>query len=124
MRRNIIGPIIGTVLALGGLGVGGYALYQAGYQNGLAETASEVVVRGPHFFYPPFGIFFGFIFLLFLFGFISRLFFWGRWRRGWYGPMPWNDREGSPTERRLEEWHERAHESSGRRYRGDEQDTR
>ncbi|HEX6301112.1 MAG TPA: hypothetical protein VF148_11660 [Acidimicrobiia bacterium] len=71
-----------------------YALYQVGYQNGLAETASEVAIRGPHFF-PPFGFFFGLffgfrflLFLLFLFGFISRLFFWGRWRGGWYVLSP------------------------------------
>lgn len=58
MRRNIIVPILGTIVLLAALGFGGYALYQAGYQNGLAETASEVVVRGPRFF-PPFRLFFG-----------------------------------------------------------------
>lgn len=119
MRRNIIAPIIGTILTLGVLGVGGYALYQTGYQNGLAETASEVVVRGPHF-YPPFGFFFGFIFLLFLFGFISRLFSWGRWRGGGYGPR--DHGEGSPMEKRLDDWHERAHKTQ-RKYRSDEPDT-
>lgn len=121
MRRNVIAPIIGTILAVGALGFGGYALYQVGYQNGLAETASEVVVRGPHFF-PPFGFFFGFIFLLLLFGFISRLFFWGRWRGGWYGPRDWDHEDGYPMERRLHDWHEREHDTQ-RRYRSDEPDT-
>jgi hypothetical protein len=61
-------------------------------------------------FFPPFGFFFGFIFLLFLFGFISRMFFWGRWRGGWYGPRQWDNGDTSPMERRLHDWHERAHE--------------
>jgi len=121
MRRNIVGPIVGTILTLGLLGVAGFGIYQAGYQNGLAETASEVVIRGPRF-YPPFGFFFGFIFLLFLFGFISRLFFWGRWRGGWSGPRSWDGQDGSPMEQRLHEWHDRAHHGE-RKYRSDSPDS-
>lgn len=117
MRRNVI-AILGTIVVLAGLALGGYALYQAGYQNGLAETASEVVVRGPRFF-APFGLFFGFIFFLFLFGFAGRL-FWGGWRRGPYRG-PWSELEDSPMERRFSEWHERAHEP-GRRHQSDDPD--
>lgn len=118
MRRNVIFPILGTIALVAVMAVGGYALYQAGYQNGLTETASEVVVRGPRFF-APFGLFFGFIFFIFLFGFIGRM-LWG-----WRGPYrgPWNYEDRSPDDRRLDEWHERAHES-GRRYRSNEPDAR
>jgi hypothetical protein len=117
MRPSTIGSIVGTVLTLGFLGAAGYAVYQIGYQNGLAGTATEVVVRegphwagGPHFFFPPFGIFFGFLFLILFFGLISRMFFWGGWRRGWNGPGRWDDESRSPMEQRLQSWHEKAHQ--------------
>ena len=52
------------------------------------------------------GLFFGFLFLLFLFSFISKLFFFRRWR---HRSREWSNGEGSPMERRLHDWHERQH---------------
>ena len=104
MRRSVIGPILGTLVLLGGVGVGGWAVYQAGYRSGLAESATEVIVHQPGF--SGIGLFFGFLFLLFLFSMVSKLFFFRRWRRGTIGP---NHGEGSPMERRLHDWHERQH---------------
>jgi hypothetical protein len=124
MRRSIIGPIIGAIIILSALGAAGWSVYQAGYRNGLAaaERASDVVVTTPGFF-PGFGLFFGFIFFFLVFGFISRRLFWGQWRRGWYGPVGPGDEKGSPMDRRLTAWHQRAHEETGRTHRGDAQDT-
>lgn len=105
MRRSVIGPILGTLLLFGGLGAAGWSVYQAGYRSGLAETATEVIVNQPGF--SGFGLFFGFLFLLFLFSMVSKLFFFRRWRRG----AAWNHGEGSPMERRLHDWHEKQHHS-------------
>lgn len=117
MRRNVWGAVAVTVAALGGLGLIGYQVYQAGYRAGLVEDGSEVVVRGfdgPGFFgfFPLFGILFFFLFV----GFIARLAF----GRPWRGPYrDWYPEEGSSMDRRLGEWHERAHESGGRAYRSE-----
>jgi len=119
--RNAWGAFVVSILTLAGLGVGGYAVYQAGYRQGLLEDAGEVVVHGYGYF-PGFGIFFGFIFLFFLFGIIGRFFFGRPWRGGGYGPRRWDHQEGNPMEKRLEEWHEKAH-SPGRTYRSDRDDT-
>ncbi|MFZ0014905.1 MAG: hypothetical protein WAL25_12420 [Acidimicrobiia bacterium] len=116
MKPSAWGAALLGVLVAGGLGVAGYGLYHAGYSNGLAQTASEVVVRGGPPFYPGFGIFFGFIFLLFLFGFVGRMFMWGRG-----GPRGWR---GDGVEERLEDWHRAAHSGDRTRgYRGDPDDT-
>lgn len=121
MRRNPWVAALGTVLLVAASSIGGYFLYQAGYQNGLTETASEVVVQTRPF-YPVFPFFFGFIFLFFLFGFIGRMFWWRSWRSG-YGP--WEHGETSPMERRLSDWHERAHSGAGEGgNRSDTSDTR
>lgn len=120
MRRSVVGSVLATVLVLTGLGAVGYAVYQAGYQQGLAENAAEVVVRGGPFFFP--GLFFGLIFLLFLFGFAGRMFFWTRWRGGYHGPRAWDHEPGSPMEKRLQEWHRQAHEGRPRD-RSDRDDT-
>lgn len=124
MRGRAIGAAFGTLILAGLLGLAGWSVYQAGYRQGLVENASEVIVPGYGF--PGFGIFFGFLFLFLLFGFISRIFFWRRWRGGPYSAH-WKHRPGeeaSPMEQRLAEWHHRAHgehgEPGGRRYRSDE----
>jgi hypothetical protein len=119
MRRNVIGAVLLTVLTVGALGAVGYGLYQLGFQQGLVETGTEVVVSNPNVypgFWGPgfwgfgfFGIFFKLLFVFLIIGLIGRFFF-GR-RRWGYGP-PWgNDwHEGqSPAEQRMQEWHERAH---------------
>lgn len=110
MRRSIWGAVLVTIATLGGLGLIGFQVYQAGYRQGLLENANEVVVRGfdgfPGFFpfFPLFGILFVFLFI----GLISRVAFGGRWR----GPYWARDWDGSPMERRLADWHDRAHESA------------
>lgn len=120
MRGRAIGAVFGTLILAGLLGLAGWSVYQAGYRQGLVENASEVVMPGYGFF-PGFGIFFGFLFLFLLFGFISRIFFWRRWRGG---PHRWKHgpgEEGSPMDQRLAEWHDKAHGGQGtRRYRSDE----
>lgn len=121
MRRSAWGAFVVTILALAGLGIGAYSLYQAGYNQGLLETATDVVVPA-YGFYPPFGLFFGLIFLFVLFGVIGRFFFGRPWRGG---PPHWArgwDGEGSPMEKRLSDWHEKAH-SPGRTYRSDDDTT-
>lgn len=122
MRGRAIGAFLGALLFAGLLGLAGWSVFQAGYRQGSVENASEVVVPAYGFF-PGFGIFFGFLFLFLLFGFISRLFFWRRWRGGPFRAhwKDWSGVEGSPMERKLADWHEKAHgEPSARRYRSDE----
>ncbi len=122
MRGRAIGAIFGTLVLAGLLGLAGWSVYQAGYRQGLLENASEVVVPAYGFF-PGFGIFFGFLFLFLLFGFISRIFFWRSWRGGPHRMRgrEWAGGEGSPMEQKLADWHERAHGEPGtRRYRSDE----
>lgn len=122
MRGRAFGAIFGTLLLAGLLGLGGWSVYQAGYRQGLVENASEVVVPAYGYF-PGFGIFFGFLFLFLLFGFISRLVFWRSWRGGPRHPhwKHWDGAEGSPMEQKLADWHEKAHGEPGtRRYRSDE----
>lgn len=122
MRGRAIGAAFGTLILAGLLGLAGWSVYQAGYRQGLVENASEVIVPGYGLF-PGFGIFFGFLFLFLLFGFISRILFWRRWRGGPYRSH-WKHglaEEGSPMEQRLTEWHDKAHGGQrNRRYRSDE----
>lgn len=122
MRGRAFGAVFGSLLLAGLLGLAGWSVYQAGYREGLVENAGEVVVRGYGYF-PGFGIFFGLLFLFLIFGLISRVFFWRTWRGGPHRlhSKDWSGVEGSPMERRLSEWHEKAHEDhGGRRYRSDE----
>ncbi len=122
MRGRAIGAVFGALLFAGLIGLAGWSVYQAGYRQGLVENASEVVVPAYGFF-PGFGIFFGFLFLFLLFGFISRLFFWRFGRGGTHRvhSRDWAGGEGSPMEQKLAAWHERAHdEPSARRYRSDD----
>ena len=110
MRRSAVGSVIGFILFLALLGFGGWAVWNAGYNQGLieaAETTTEVVVRGPY--YPGFGFgIFGILFAFLLFGFIFKLFFARRyWRRG---PGAWShDDYRNRMEQRMTEWHDEAH---------------
>jgi hypothetical protein len=99
----------------------GFGVYQIGYQQGLVETGSEIVVNTPaRGFYPGywgnggfgvFGLFFKVLFLFLIFGLIARLFFWRRhWGGGPYWGRDWHEGHESPMEHRLADWHRRAHD--------------
>jgi hypothetical protein len=122
MRRNVIGAVLLTVLVLGALGAAAFGVYQIGYQQGLVETGTEVVVNTPGFhpgYWGPgfwgfgfFGIFFKILFLFLIFGLIARLFFGRRHWGGGPGPYwakEWHEGHTSPMEQRLTDWHEKAH---------------
>ena len=121
MRRNVIGTILLTILVLGALGTVGFGIYQIGFEQGLVETGTEVVVRGPGVqpgywgyggfgAFGVFGLFFRVLFLFLIIGLIARLFFGRRWGGGPYWGRDWHDGHESPMERRLSEWHEKAHD--------------
>ena len=97
MRRNVIGTVLITLLIVGALGAIS-SVCQMGYQRGLVETGTEVVVntgRGCQSWwgwgfggFGFFGLFFKVLFFFLLIGLIARLFFgprrWGPyWGRDW-----------------------------------------
>ena len=90
VRRGVL-----AVLVIAGVAAAGYFAWVAGYDAG---SAGEQVHRGHSFFWGV-GFVFNALLLLFLFLFISKIFFWRR-RPGAYAGH-WSTR--------WEEWHERAH---------------
>lgn len=138
MRRNVIGAVVITILVLGALGALGFGLYQVGYQNGLIETGTEIVVNkvGPALHpgnwgpgwgvggFGFFGIFLKILFFLLIFGLIARLFFGPRrWGPGPYWGRGWDQGHEHPMEQRLTDWHEKAHGDESPKKTGSEQDT-
>jgi hypothetical protein len=120
MRRNVIGAVLLTILVLGALGAAAFGVYQLGFNQGLVETGTEVVVHspGPGFYaghwgfggFWGFGLFFKFLFLFLFIGLIARLFFGRRhWGPGPYWAKDWHEDHTSPMEQRLANWHEKAH---------------
>lgn len=109
--------IIGAIVALG------YGVWDAGYQQGLVETADaarEVIVT-PYPGYYGFGVF-GLVFKVFLafllFGLLFKVLFGRRyWRRY---RMDGPDHYRAKMESRMERWHDEAH---GRTPRGDPEDS-
>ena len=123
MRRNVVGAILITILAIGAISAIGYGLWQTGYQQGLVDNGAEVIVNshGPVGPVGPgwhggwgwgfFGLF-RILFLVLIIGLIARLFFGPRrWGWGESGPPhrygPWGDRDA--MEARLSDWHRHAH---------------
>jgi hypothetical protein len=136
MRRNVLGAVLLTILVLGALGAAGFGLYQIGYQQGLVQTGTEVVVNtpGPGFhpgYWGPgfwgfgfFGIFFKILFFFLIFGLIARLFFGPRhWGPGPYWRKGWQEGHESPMEQRLTEWHHNAHGDESPKKPDTDQDT-
>lgn len=112
MRRSAVGSVIGFILLLALLGFGGWAVWNAGYQQGVieaAETTTDVVVRGPY--YPGFfGFgFFGIFLAFLLFALIAKAFFGRRYWR--YGPGKWSghDEYRGRMEEKMTEWHDEEH---------------
>jgi hypothetical protein len=114
MNRRLVSMILIAVVAVAAVaGIGIYE-YRAGVAQGLAM--SNRVPTGPgavaypypywHGYVHPFGFVFPLLFVILIFAFARRLFWWGRWR-GPEGPGYWR----GGTDGRLDEWHRKAHES-------------
>lgn len=121
---NRTAKVLAIVLAVVLVGGGFYLAYQNGFDAGAVTTAAAengetmVVDRGHWgrggFGFFPFGFLFPLLFLFLIFGAFRR---WGP-PRGNYGPAwggpPWGGPGGGPEhmEKRLEEWHKKAHEQA------------
>ena len=111
-----IAVVVLLVAIVGGIGFG---IYDAGYDQGVVDTAdstTEIVVTERYrdgFF--PFGAVFGFFFLFLLFGMMFKFAF--GWRR-WAGHDKCGGRDGyrSHMNDRMSRWHDEAH---GRKPRDD-----
>ena len=115
-----------VVIVLAGIGVG---IYNAGLQQGIAQSATLPAGTVPYGYYGwhgggfgIFGLIFPILFLFLLFG-LARAAFGGR--RGWghhgygpgsgkwgYGPGPWMG-SGSDREQWVADMHRRLHETEG-----------
>ena len=121
MRRFGVVPgiVLVVFIVLGAAGIGWLA-YNAGVENGLAQSAAgEAPVGPPGYWYGmrPFGHGFGLLgcliplFLFFLFTGAMRMVFWP-WRMGmWGGPRGKFGRGGwgQHVDEVLGEWHRKAH---------------
>jgi hypothetical protein len=121
MRRFGVVPgiVLVVFIVLGAAGIGWLA-YNAGVENGLAQSAAgEPPIGHPGYWYGlrPFGPGFGLLgclvplFLFFLFFGAWRMVFWprrmGRWGgpRGKFGHGSWSQH----FDEEIEEWHRKAH---------------
>jgi hypothetical protein len=125
-----IGSFLFGLLVLVLLGAIGVGIYDAGLQQGIAQSASVPAGTVPYYaygFHGGFGIFgliFPLLFLFLIFGLARAAFRGGRgWGHGYgpgygkWGPGPWMsgpDREAWTQERdsRVADWHRRLHEES------------
>lgn len=114
--------LIGVLVAIG-LGV-----YDAGVSAGMAQQGAAVASGAPVVVYPGpyvghwgwgpgfgfFGIFFWILGIFLVFALIRAAFGFGRGRGpgGWGRHYGYYDRPGGPEDH-LEDWHRRAHETSG-----------
>jgi hypothetical protein len=123
-----------VVVILAGIGVG---IYDAGLQQGIAQSATVPAGTVPYYAYGwhggfgIFGLLFPILFLFLIFGF-ARAAFRGRrgWGGGWghgygygpgygagkAGPGPWMG--GQDRDQWVADWHRRLHESEGTEPKG------
>ena len=108
------GRVLFTLLIVGAIGALGYGIWNAGYQQGLAETletTADVVVATPfagYYGFGVFGVFFKVFFALLLFGLLFKVLFGRRhWRR--YAEGHGSGQFRSPMEDRMKRWHDEAH---------------
>ena len=119
---NRTARVLAIVLAIVLVGGGIYLAYQNGFDAGAVsaataqngDAATVVVDRhwgGGGFGFFPFGFLFPLLFLFLIFGAFRR---WGGGPRWGYGPGPGGPGWGGPEhiEKRLEEWHKKAHEQA------------
>jgi hypothetical protein len=112
-----------VVLLLGLLGLVGYSVWSAGYNQGMVAAAgtAETVVPAPGYYpgywgFPGFwgfGLIFKAFFAFLIIGLIIRFTFgWGRWggyRGGYWRGGPWPEHREQMMEDRLARWHDQAH---------------
>jgi hypothetical protein len=113
-----------ALVLLAGIGVG---IYNAGLEQGIAQTAQLPAGTVPYYAYGwhwgggIFGLFFPILFLFIIFGLIRAAFRGGR--GGWghhgygYGPGKWGPGGSGPwmgdRDSRIAEWHRQLHEAEG-----------
>ena len=112
MNRRVVSMVLAGVLAIAAVAVVGVYEYRAGVARGVEMSGRLPAATGwsgaPYPYYGtwhfhPFGFVFPLLFLLLIFGFARRMFWWGRWGAPGYG------RWGGPNS--LDDWHRKAHES-------------
>ncbi len=117
-----------VIVLLAGIGVG---IYDAGLQQGIAQSATVPAGAVPYYAYGwhggfgggfgIFGLLFPILFLFLIFG-LARAAFghrrgWGGWGHGYgygpgkFGPGPWMG--GQDRDQWIADWHRRLHETEG-----------